>query len=90
MPSRKIVSFLVFVLGGGLLARSGQAIHGRAARRPVFQNTLLNQLVDDLLGFAGFHPQNTGQIIEVEFALGFEFFGQLFYDQLFCLFVFHG
>jgi hypothetical protein len=80
---------LIFVLGSSLLAGTGQAVHGGAAGRPVFQHFVLNQLVDDLFGHTGFHIQDFGQVVEVEFGFCFLLFLQAADDQLFCLFLFH-
>ena len=71
---------LIFVFGTGLLAGSGHTVHGGAAAGPVFQNALLDQLVDNLFGLPGVDTQDFGQVVEVELGFVLQLLGQRFDD----------
>ena len=67
----------IFVLGTRLFAGAGQSVHGGAAAGPVFQDTVLYQLIDRFFGDSGLFIKNFGQVVEIKFGLGFQLFGQL-------------
>jgi len=74
---------LVFVFRSSLFARAGKTVHGCASTGPIFQNLLLNHLIDQFFCYSRLFVQNFCQIVEVKLALGFRFRLQTLDDLIF-------